>query len=55
VAERFIPAEFAWYEKKAMQYGSGIWKELQRLARKKGYKMSVQDYIDQIDRVDHGH
>lgn len=55
VAERHIPAEFAWYEKKAMQYGSGVWKELQRLARKKGYKTSVQDYIDQIDRVDHGH
>ena len=55
VAERHIPAEFAWYEKKAMQYGSGVWKELQRLARKKGYKTSVQDYIDHIDRVDHGH
>ena len=55
VAERHIPAEFAWYEKKAMQYGSGVWKELQRLARKNGYKTSVQDYIDQIDRVDHGH
>jgi asparagine synthase (glutamine-hydrolysing) len=55
VAERHIPAEFAWYEKKAMQYGSGVWKELQRLARKKGYKTSVQDYIDQLDRVDHGH
>ena len=55
VAERHIPAEFAWYEKKAMQYGSGVWKELQRLARKNGYKTSVQDYIDHIDRVDHGH
>jgi asparagine synthase (glutamine-hydrolysing) len=55
VAERHIPAEFAWYEKKAMQYGSGVWKELQRFARKNGYKTSVQDYIDQIDRVDHGH
>ena len=55
VAEHHIPAEFAWYEKKAMQYGSGVWKELQRLARKNGYKTSVQDYIDQIDRVDHGH
>jgi len=55
VAEHHIPAEFAWYEKKAMQYGSGVWKELQRLARKKGYKTSVQDYIDHIDRVDHGH
>ncbi len=55
VAERHIPAEFAWYEKKAMQYGSGVWKELQRLARKNGYKTSVQDYIDQLYRVDHGH
>jgi asparagine synthase (glutamine-hydrolysing) len=54
IAERHIPAEFAWYEKKAMQYGSGVWKELQRLARKNGYKTSVQDYIDQINRVDHG-
>ena len=55
VAERHIPAEFAWYEKKAMQYGSGVWKELQKLARKKGYKTSIQDYIDQISRVEHGH
>jgi asparagine synthase (glutamine-hydrolysing) len=54
VAERHIPAEFAWYEKKAMQYGSGVWKELQRLGRKNGYKTSIQDYIDQIYRVDHG-
>ncbi len=55
VAERHIPAEFAWYEKKAMQYGSGIWKVLQRLARKNGYKTSIQDYIDHIIRVEHGH
>jgi asparagine synthase (glutamine-hydrolysing) len=55
VAERHIPAEFAWFEKKAMQYGSGIWKELQKLARKNGYKASVQDYIDQLYRVEHGH
>jgi asparagine synthase (glutamine-hydrolysing) len=55
VAERHIPAEFAWYEKKAMQYGSGVWKELQRLARKNGYKVSIQDYIDHISRVEHGH
>jgi len=55
VAERHIPAEFAWYEKKAMQYGSGIWKVLQKLARKNGYKTSLQDYIDHIIRVEHGH
>jgi asparagine synthase (glutamine-hydrolysing) len=55
VAERHIPAEYAWYEKKAMQYGSGVWKELQKLSRKNGYKTSVQDYIDQLYRVEHGH
>jgi len=55
VAERHIPPEFAWYEKKAMQYGSGVWKELQKLARKNGYKVSLQDYIDHISRVEHGH
>ena len=55
VAERHIPAEFAWYEKKAMQYGSGVWKELQKLARKNGYKVSLQDYIDHISRGEHGH
>ena len=55
VAERHIPAEFAWYEKKAMQYGSGVWKVLQKLARKNGYKTSMQDYIDHINRVEHGH
>ncbi|MCK9593623.1 MAG: asparagine synthase C-terminal domain-containing protein [Methanoregula sp.] len=55
VAEHHIPAEFAWYEKKAMQYGTGVWKELQKLAKKNGYKASIQDYIDHISRVEHGH
>jgi asparagine synthase (glutamine-hydrolysing) len=55
VAENHIPPEFAGYEKKAMQYGSGVWKVLQKLARKNGYKTSIQDYIDQISRVEHGH
>jgi asparagine synthase (glutamine-hydrolysing) len=54
VAERHIPPDLAWYEKKAMQYGSGIWSTLRKLARKNGYKTSVQDYIDQIIRVEHG-
>jgi asparagine synthase (glutamine-hydrolysing) len=55
IAERHILPEFAWYEKKAMQYGSGVWKELQKLARKNGYKVSLQDYIDHINRGEHGH
>jgi asparagine synthase (glutamine-hydrolysing) len=55
VAERHIPPDLAWYEKKAMQYGSGVWNTLRKLARKNGYKTSVQDYIDHIVRVEHGH
>ncbi|MCX6689076.1 MAG: asparagine synthase C-terminal domain-containing protein [Methanoregula sp.] len=55
VAEQYMPEELAGYGKKAMQYGSGIWGELKKLARKNGYKTSVQDYIDQILRVEHGH
>jgi asparagine synthase (glutamine-hydrolysing) len=54
VAERHIPPDLAWYEKKAMQYGSGVWTTLRKIARKNGYKTSVQDYIDQIIRVEHG-
>ena len=54
IAEHYIPVEFAWYEKKAMQYGSGIAKELRKIARRNGYKTSVQGYIDHISRVEHG-
>lgn len=55
VAERHIPQELADYGKKAMQYGSGVWGVLKKIARKNGYKTSVQDYIDHIGRVEHGH
>jgi asparagine synthase (glutamine-hydrolysing) len=55
VAERYISQDLAWYEKKAMQYGSGVYGVLRKLARKNGYKTSMQDYIDHISRVDHGH
>lgn len=55
VAERYIPPDLAWKEKKAMQYGSGVWGVMRKLARKNGYKTSLQDYIDQIIRVEHGH
>ena len=34
VAEKYIPEEFAWKPKKAMQYGSGVSKMLSRLAKK---------------------
>ncbi|MBN1167527.1 MAG: asparagine synthase C-terminal domain-containing protein [Methanospirillaceae archaeon] len=51
IAARHIPAEFAYYEKKAMQYGTGIWKEIKRLARHNGYNTSVQDYINSLRRT----
>ena len=52
VAERHMPSSIANYEKKAMQYGSGIWREIQRLARKKGYKRSVQGYLEEITKAE---
>ena len=48
VAARYLPQQDAWYEKKAMQYGSGIWRTIRTLARENGYKTSLQGYIDQL-------
>lgn len=48
VASHHMDDEFAFYGKKAMQYGSGIMKEIQKLARENGYKKSVQRYIDYL-------
>ena len=48
VACSYMPRKTACYEKKAMQYGSGIWKVIQRTARKNGYKNSVQGYMNQL-------
>jgi asparagine synthase (glutamine-hydrolysing) len=43
-AETCLPHSMAFYEKKAMQYGSGIWKTIQKLARKNGHK-KVAGYL----------
>ncbi|PKL59238.1 MAG: asparagine synthase, partial [Methanomicrobiales archaeon HGW-Methanomicrobiales-4] len=51
VAAGYLSMENAYYEKKAMQYGTGIWKEIKRLARKNGYQNSVSDYLQNIRRV----
>jgi asparagine synthase (glutamine-hydrolysing) len=48
VAEHYLSSEIAYYEKKAMQYGSGVMKEIQRLARQRGYKGSIQEYLVQL-------
>jgi asparagine synthase (glutamine-hydrolysing) len=53
LAARYIPPEIAYYEKKAMQYGTGIWKVLRKMARNNGYKRSLQGYLDQ-KRPDRG-
>lgn len=51
VASQYLPESFAQYEKKAMQYGTGIWKEIKRIARQNGYHSSVSDFITHIRRT----
>ncbi|MDD1664511.1 MAG: asparagine synthase C-terminal domain-containing protein [Methanomicrobiales archaeon] len=48
VAARILPRDIASAPKKAMQYGSGIAGAIRGLARKNGYKRSVQGYITQL-------
>ncbi|MDQ1261084.1 MAG: hypothetical protein QG575_265 [Euryarchaeota archaeon] len=48
IAGRYMSPAIAQYEKKAMQYGSGVMKEIQKLAARKGYKRSLQDYLQEI-------
>jgi len=50
VAMRVLPPSIAQHEKKAMQYGSGVMKEIQRLANRNGYKKSVQEYVEKVAR-----
>jgi asparagine synthase (glutamine-hydrolysing) len=45
IASRFVPPDIAYYQKKAMQYGSGVEAMLRSLARNNGYKNRVQEYI----------
>lgn len=47
VAVMYMPVASAYYEKKAMQYGSAVMREMKRLARKKGYK-GVQEWVKSI-------
>jgi asparagine synthase (glutamine-hydrolysing) len=44
VAARYLPPEIAGYEKKAMQYGSGVSRMIQKLARQHGHA-KVGDYL----------
>jgi asparagine synthase (glutamine-hydrolysing) len=54
VAARYIPAEIADYDKKAMQYGTGVWKVIRHLARHNGYNKSVQGYLNHVGRLHDG-
>ncbi len=44
-AREFVPYEVAEREKKAMQYGSLIARELDRLARRAGFKRRMDDHV----------
>lgn len=44
-AESVVSSEIAWRDKKAMQYGSGVWAALGRLARQAGFKKQDKGYI----------
>lgn len=52
VATRYLPSSIAMYEKKAMQYGSGVMREIQRLANRRGFKNDVSGYLEQIIGTD---
>lgn len=52
VAGRYLPPSIALYEKKAMQYGSGVMKEIQRLTRQRGFRNSVQEYMELLARTE---
>ncbi|MDF1532038.1 MAG: asparagine synthase C-terminal domain-containing protein [ANME-2 cluster archaeon] len=44
-AEQVMPGEIAWRDKKAMQYGSGVWAAMGKLARQAGYRKQDKGYI----------
>ena len=49
VAARHLPQLIAGYEKKAMQYGSGVMREIEKLAARRGYKNNIIDYLHDIE------
>jgi asparagine synthase (glutamine-hydrolysing) len=50
-ARSFVPARVAFREKKAVQYGSLVARELDRLARQAGYKRRMDDHVGQYVRA----
>ncbi|THE66428.1 asparagine synthetase B [Salinadaptatus halalkaliphilus] len=50
VASNYLPDEIAQRDKKAVQYGSLVARELDRLARQAGYKRRMDDHVGQYVR-----
>ena len=48
VAARHLPESIAWQEKKAMQYGSGVMRQIERLAARQGYRKELRGYLKEI-------
>lgn len=44
-AEHVMPGEIAWRDKKAMQYGSGVWAAMGKLAMQAGFRKQDKGYI----------
>ncbi|PSP76435.1 asparagine synthase [Halobacteriales archaeon QS_1_68_20] len=50
-ARELVPARVAFREKKAVQYGSNVSRELDRLARQAGFKRRMDDHVSQYIRA----
>jgi asparagine synthase (glutamine-hydrolysing) len=51
VALKYMPASIACYQKKAMQYGSGVQRVIERLASRSGFGRSVHDYLKHLTKA----
>lgn len=50
IAETKLPEEVAYRDKKALQYGSYVSRELDRLARQEGYKRRIDNHVEKYIR-----
>jgi asparagine synthase (glutamine-hydrolysing) len=50
VAVSYLTETIAYQDKKAMQYGTGIWKEIKHLARREGNTSSVTEFLTSLQR-----
>jgi asparagine synthase (glutamine-hydrolysing) len=50
-ALRYLPHEIACHDKKAMQYGTGIAKEIKKIAKQHGFGSRVSEYLTTIQKT----